>query len=49
MLHKIFPVLSCYDEFYINYCQLVTDVACTITIYVTIYCHIVKRLINNYQ
>ena len=44
-VHKIFSVLSCYDEFYIDYCQLVTDVAYTITIYVTIYCYIVKRLI----
>ena len=34
------------DEFNIDYCQLVTDVAYTITIYVTIYCYIVKRVIN---
>ena len=31
-LHEIFPVLNCYDEFNIDYCQLVTDVAYTITI-----------------
>ena len=35
------------DEFNIDYCQLVTDVAYTITIYVTIYCYIVKRFIIN--
>ena len=48
ILHEIFPVLNCYDEFNIDYCQLVTDtdVAYTITIYVTIYCYIVKRAIN---
>ena len=34
-------------SFYIDYCQLVTDVAYTITICVTIYCYIVKRLIIN--
>ena len=45
ILHEI--ILSCCDEFYIDYCQLVTDVAYTITIYVTIYCYIVKRLIIN--
>ena len=44
ILHEIFPVLNCYDEFYIDYCQLVTDVAYTITIYGTIYCYMVKRL-----
>ena len=46
ILHENYK-LSCYDEFYIDYCQLVTDVAYTITIYVTIYCYIVKRLIIN--
>ena len=34
------------DEFNIDYCQQVTDVAYTITIQVTIYCYIVKRVIN---
>ena len=46
ILDEIFPVLSCYDKFYIDYCQIVTDVAYTITIYVTIYCYIVKRVVN---
>ena len=46
ILHEIFPVLTCYDEFNIDYCQLVTNVAYTITIYVTIYCYIVKRITN---
>ena len=37
ILHTIFPVLKCYEEFYIEYCQLVTDVAyISITINVTI-------------
>ena len=46
ILHKIIPVLNCYEEFYIEYCQLVTDVAYVyITIYVTISCYIVTRLI----
>ena len=26
ILHEIFPVLNCYDEFNIDYCQVVTDV-----------------------
>ena len=46
ILHEIFPVLNCYDELNIDFCQLVTDVAYTITIYVTIYCYIDKRVIN---
>ena len=40
-------MLKYYDEFYIDYCQLVTDVVCIITFYVTIYCYILKRLIIN--
>ena len=43
--HGNFPVLNCYEECYIEYCQLVTDVAHTITIYVTICCYIVTLLI----
>ena len=36
ILHKKIPVLNC-NEFYIEHCQLVTDEAYTIAIYVTIY------------
>ena len=44
--HKKFPILYCYEDLYIEYCQLLTDVAyVSITIYVTISCYIVTRLI----
>ena len=42
----LYLIVMMTDEFNIDYCQLVTDVAYTITIYVTIYCYIVKRVIN---
>ena len=44
--HKKIPILYCYEDLYIEYCQLLTDVAyASITIYVTISCYIVTRLI----
>ena len=47
ILHENFPVLNCYDKCYMEYYQLVSEVAYTFSIYVTIYCYIVT-LFNNY-
>ena len=49
ILHEIFPVLKCYENFYMEYCQLITDatyISITI-IHVTISCYIVTCLIIN--
>ena len=45
--HENSPVLNCYEEFYKEYCQLVTGVAYTISIYVTFHCYIVIQLVIN--
>ena len=47
--HEPFLVLNRYEEIYldIEYSQLITDVACIITIYLTFYCYTVTRLIIN--
>ena len=45
---KFFSVLKCCEEFHIEYCQQVTNVAYTITIIdATIYCYIITLIIIN--
>ena len=45
--HDNLPVLNRYEEFYLEYCLLVTNVVYTIIIYLTFYCYIVA-LLGNY-